>query len=43
MGMVATLVMWPDQFATVLAYLSQGVFIWNFTLIGLVVPWKTMF
>ena len=43
MGVVPILVMWPKQFAKILANLSKGVSIWNSTSIGQVVSEKTMF
>ena len=43
MEMFAILVLWPQQFVSTLANLSQVVFIWNFSSIGLMVSEKTMF
>ena len=43
MGMLAILVMWPEQFISILANLSQVDFIWNLSSIGLMVSEKTMF
>ena len=42
MGMLAILGMWPEQFVYILATLSKGVFIWNLSLIGLMVSEKTV-
>ena len=43
MGMSAILGMWPEQFVYILANLSKGAFIWNLSLIGLMVSEKTVF
>ena len=43
MGMSAILGMWPKHFVYILATLSKGVFIWNLSLIGLMVSEKTVF
>ena len=43
MGVVAILVMWPVQLVYILANLFYGIFIWNLSSNGLVVPEDTMF
>ena len=43
MGMSVILDMWPKQFVYILANLTKGVFIWNWSSIGLMVSEKTMF
>ena len=43
MGVSAILNMWPEQFEYNLATLSKGVFIWNLSLIGLMISEKTVF
>ena len=43
MGMSAILGMWPKYFVYILATLSKGVFIWNLSLIGLMVSEKICF
>ena len=43
MCMSAILGMWPEQYVYILANLSKGVFVWNLSLIALMVSEKTMF
>ena len=43
MGMLAILVMWPEQFVQILANLSYGVFIYKLSSICLMVSEKTSF